>query len=101
MRQLAGQLKTAAKSLDSACHNIDGCVHGMTFDGPAGERFRGKMHGVDGAVRDAASQLRDVAGRLERSADEVDARQRAHDAAILQNQNELRIKNLERMDARV
>jgi len=100
MRQLAQQLRTAAKSLGDACHNIDG-AKGMTFEGPAGERFRGTMQGVDGAVRGAAEQLNAVAGRLERSADEVETRQRAHDAAVLQLQNEQRIKNLERMDARV
>jgi len=101
MRALAQQLRTASKALGDACTNIDGCVRGMTFEGPAGEQFRGRMHGVDGAVRDAGSQLNDVAGRLERSADKVEARQRAHDAAILQLQNEQRLKNLERMDARV
>jgi hypothetical protein len=56
----------------------------MTFIGPAGDRFRGRMQGADGDIRDAGTRLQDVARRLERSADDVDAAQRAHDRALAQ-----------------
>jgi outer membrane murein-binding lipoprotein Lpp len=82
MRALAGQLRFAAGMLGDACSNVDGCVSGMTFIGPAGDRFRARMQSADGDIRDAGARLQDVARRLDRSADEVDAAQRAHDRAL-------------------
>jgi len=88
MRAFAADLRSAANALGDACANIDGCVRGLEFIGPAGDRFRGRMHGVDGDIKGAVDRLHDIARRLEHSADEVDAAQRAHDEAVTQNELE-------------
>ena len=92
MRALAGQLRSAAGMLGDATANVDGCVRGMTFEGPAGERFRGRMQAVDGEIRGACTRLQEVARRLERSADEVDAAARAHDDALTRYLAEQRLE---------
>jgi F0F1-type ATP synthase membrane subunit b/b' len=82
MRRLAGDLRNAARSADDAQANVAAIVKGMTFVGPAGDRFRGRMHGIGAQLDSVASRLTSLAGTIDRAADEVEAAQRARAAAI-------------------
>jgi uncharacterized protein YukE len=82
MRRLAGELSSTATRLEESASDVHGVATNMIFRGPAGDRFRDAMHGSRGELTDQAGQLRDLAGRLNRSADEVEAAQRARARAL-------------------
>jgi hypothetical protein len=58
----------------------------------AGDRLRSRMRSVTGELDGVVSGLADVAGELERAADEVEASQRAHDAAVQENAREAQLQ---------
>ena len=82
MRQLAGELSTTADRLEESSSDVHGLVANMIFRGPAGERFRSAMHGSRTELGDQAAELRDLSARLNRSANEVEAAQRARQRAL-------------------
>ena len=75
MRALASTLRSTANRIGSADTSISGAVAGMTFEGPAGDRFRSRARGVGRATRSAATTLESVASTLDRSAAEVEQAQ--------------------------
>ena len=92
MRNLAQTLRGEARQAGSAQANIDGATGSMVFEGPAGDRLRSRMRSVTGELDGVVSGLADVAGELERAADEVEASQRAHDAAVQENAREAQLQ---------
>ncbi len=88
MRRLAGELRNAGRSATDAEANVDGAVRPMVFEGPAGDRFRNRMRSSTARLDTAATRLSELAGRIDRAADEVEAAQRARAAAIEAAQRE-------------
>jgi uncharacterized protein YukE len=82
MRALAGVLKDVAAQLAAATSEVEGAVKGMTFEGPAATAFRERTQSIDARLDATATQLQDLAGRLESAASEVDAERRAYYAAL-------------------
>jgi uncharacterized protein YukE len=92
MRSLAQLLRGEARQTSGAQANVDGATGSAIFEGPAGDRFRSRMRAVTGALDGVVAGLGDVAGQLERAADDVEASQRAHDAAVQENEREAQLQ---------
>jgi uncharacterized protein YukE len=92
MRDLAQSLKTQAGRVGGVVDEIGTTERGMTFEGPAGNRFRSRMKSAAANLDQVATGLTDTAGMLERAADEVDASQRAHDVAVEANAREAQLE---------
>lgn len=75
MRALAGSLRGFASGIEALQGSGDADVAAMTFEGPAGESFRARMHRVSKAAGQGAAQLRDLAATLESAASQVEAAQ--------------------------
>jgi uncharacterized protein YukE len=88
MRALAGVLKNVAAQLASATSEAEGAVKGMTFEGPAATEFRARTSSIDTRLEATATQLQDLAGRLESAAAEVDAQRAAYYAALRAQEEE-------------
>jgi uncharacterized protein YukE len=82
MRALAADLRVSAVHVDDVESNVDGSVKNMVFEGPAGEAFRARMHGVDRRLQEARAGLHDLAAFIERAAAEVEVAQQARRSAI-------------------
>jgi soluble cytochrome b562 len=82
MRALAAELRGTASRVGDVRSGVDGSVKSLIFDGPAGDAFRDGMQTLCGQVASVAAELQDMSGRLERAAAEVEAAQRARQAAI-------------------
>ncbi|HEY1367500.1 MAG TPA: hypothetical protein VGF23_10315 [Gaiellaceae bacterium] len=82
MRALAADLRGSAVHVGHVDSGVDGSVKTMVFEGPAGERFRDRMHGVDRRLEEAVARLHDLAGFIDRAAAEVEAAQEARRHAI-------------------
>src|SRR5919204_207255 len=88
MSALADLLKSVAAQLAAATSEAEGAVKGMTFEGPAATEFRERTQSIDGRLEATATQLQDLAGRLESAAAEVDAQRAAYYAAVRANEEE-------------
>jgi hypothetical protein len=75
MRALASTLRSTASQIAQVESGIGSVVAGMTFEGPAGNRFRGRARGIGRVARSAAGRLEDVAATLDRSATQVEQEQ--------------------------
>lgn len=75
MRSLAATLRSIGSQIAQVESGIDSAVAGMTFEGPAGNRFRGRARGMGRVAHSAAAKLEDVAATLERSATQVEQEQ--------------------------
>jgi uncharacterized protein YukE len=75
MRALAGSLRGFASGIEALQGEGDGDVAAMTFEGPAGESFRARMHRASKTASQGAAQLRDLAATLESAASQVEAAQ--------------------------
>jgi uncharacterized protein YukE len=82
MRALAADLRVSAAHVGHVESSVDGSVKSMVFEGPAGESFRSRMHGVDRRLEEARARLHDLAAFIERAAAEVEVAQQARHAAI-------------------
>jgi uncharacterized protein YukE len=89
MRALASTLRSAASQIGQVESGIGSAVAGMTFEGPAGTRFRSRAGGIGRVARSAAATLEDVAGTLERSAAQVEQQQADRLRKLQQMQDEL------------
>jgi len=99
MRALASTLRSTASQIGQVESSIGSAVAGMTFEGPAGTRFRGRARGVGRAARSAAGRLEDVAATLERSATQVEQDQADRLRKLEQMRQELERAKLERAKA--
>jgi uncharacterized protein YukE len=72
MRRLAGELRTDATNITSVAGRLSSEAAAMTFDGPAGNRFRSATQSETGDLSTYAERLTTVAGRLAAAADEVE-----------------------------
>ena len=88
MRALAGILRSQARDLGNALTAAVGDARRPTFEGPAGDRFRERIAGLQGSLGGAEDDLRSLAKRIDDAADQVDAAQRAHDQAVAENERE-------------
>jgi uncharacterized protein YukE len=75
MRALAGSLRGFASGIEVLQGEGDGDVAAMTFEGPAANAFRARMHRTSKAASQGAAQLRDLAATLESAASQVEAAQ--------------------------
>ena len=82
MEELAGTLDRIAAQLGSLGDHVNGLPGGMTFDGPAGERFRAKVHDDGARLTNVAARLKDDAGRLKSAAADVRRQIAAREAAL-------------------
>jgi hypothetical protein len=82
MQELADALKSAASSLGSIAGDVSGLPGGMVFEGPAGDRFRGRMQTDGSSLTDAAHRLSDDATRLAGAIADVERQLAARAAAI-------------------
>src|SRR4051794_1128834 len=82
MRDLAQSLKNQAGRLGGVQNDVLGARRAMTFEGPAGDRFGHRMRTVASNLGNVVNGLTETAGMIARAADDVEASQRAHDAAV-------------------
>lgn len=82
MRELAGMCKSVAGQLASVGDEVTGLPKGMTFEGSAADRFKGKMASVGSSASNGAHELQGYVGRLESAAAEVERQLAAREAAI-------------------
>lgn len=75
MRALASALRRSAEQISQVDSDISAAVSSMTFEGPAGDRFRAATTTTGGRATSAAARLQSLAGTLERSAAEVEQAQ--------------------------
>ena len=75
MRALASTLRSTASRIASVDSSISGAVSAMTFEGPAGNRFRDRARGIGRVASNAATTLEGVAAALDRSAAQVEQAQ--------------------------
>jgi uncharacterized protein YukE len=75
MRALASSLRSAADRISQIDADIAGAVGAMTFQGPAGDRFRTRSEGSGRVATRCAERLQGLAATLERSATEVEQAQ--------------------------
>jgi uncharacterized protein YukE len=72
MRRLAGELKTDATNITSVAGRLSSESAAMTFDGPAGNRFRSRTQTETSDLTDYAERLTTVAAKLTTAAAEVE-----------------------------
>ena len=77
MRQLASELKQDARKLTDVAGRLTSSAGAMTFDGPAGDRFRRLADSSTGDLTGHAEQLTALAGKLMKAAEEVERLQQA------------------------
>ncbi len=82
MEELAGVLDRVAAQLGSLADHVDGLPGGMVFDGPAGDRFRAKVHTDGSRMTTVGGRLKDDAGRLKSAAADVRRQIAAREAAL-------------------
>ncbi len=75
MRALAGSLRRTAEQISGVDADVGSTVSSMTFEGPAGNRFRAAASTSGRAATAVADSLQSLAGLLERSAAEVEQAQ--------------------------
>ena len=75
MRALASTLRSTATRIANVDSSISGAVSAMTFEGPAGNRFRDRARGIGRVASNAATTLEGVAAALDRSAAQVEQAQ--------------------------
>jgi hypothetical protein len=90
MRALATTLRSTASRIGAAESSMAGAVSSMTFEGPAGNRFRDKARGIGRVARSAATTLEGLAATLDRSAAEVEQAQADRLRRLEQMERELR-----------
>ena len=73
MRALAQTLTRIGNEVGTGASVAKARVANTTFVGPAGDRFRERIHERVGSANDIAGTLLDLAGTLLRAADEVEA----------------------------
>jgi uncharacterized protein YukE len=73
MRALAGYLRRTAGQLGGFGADIAGVVKGMTFEGPAAERFSSRMQSFGSRCESAAHELQALASRVDAAAERVEA----------------------------
>jgi uncharacterized protein YukE len=72
MRRLAGELRTDATNITSVAGRLSSEAASMTFDGPAGNRFRATAQSETGDLTNYAERLTTVAAKLTAAAAEVE-----------------------------
>jgi uncharacterized protein YukE len=75
MRALASSLRRSAEQISQVDADVSAAVSSMTFEGPAGDRFRSAATSTGSRATSAAERLQSLAGTLERSATEVEQAQ--------------------------
>ena len=75
MRALAGSLRRTADQISQVDADVGSTVSAMTFEGPAGDRFRAAASRSGRAATGAADNLQGLGDLLERSAAEVEQAQ--------------------------
>ncbi len=75
MRALASTLRSTATRIANVDSSISSAVSAMTFEGPAGNRFRDRARGIGRVASNAATTFEGVAAALERSATGVEQAQ--------------------------
>jgi uncharacterized protein YukE len=75
MRALAGSLRQSAERIAQVDADVTGTVSSMTFEGPAGDRFRAGASRSGRTATSAAGRLQGLAATLDRSAAEVEQAQ--------------------------
>jgi uncharacterized protein YukE len=82
MRELAGVCKGAAGQLGSIGNEVTGLPKGMTFEGSAADRFKGKMASIGSRASSSAHELQGFIGRLESAAADVERQIAEREKAI-------------------
>lgn len=100
MRALAGSLRRSAEQISQVDADIGSAVSSMTFEGPAGNRFRAAATASGRAVTAAADSLQSLADLLERSAAEVEQAQADRLRRIEEMRRELEASRAERAATR-
>jgi hypothetical protein len=77
LRELARQLRGRSTDLGSLEHDLLGTARGLTFEGPAGDDFRGRVDGLGSALAAGANELTGLAARVDAAADTIEAEQKA------------------------
>jgi uncharacterized protein YukE len=95
MRGLAGEIRRAAGRIGLLDDQVSGAVRAMVFEGKAARELEQRTDALHSGLQGAATGLQDLAGRVERKADEVEAAQIARERAIQQLLAEQRAANLE------
>jgi len=75
MRAAARVVSHQAHELEQRAAHLQGRVHGVLFEGPAGSAFRGRMAGALRDLRAEAQTLHQVAALLNREAGLLERRQ--------------------------
>lgn len=82
MRAAAARLRTSAESVQAMTSRVDSQMAGLAFTGPAADRVRSE-------AADRSARARDVVGRLESLALELDRAAEQVEALILDEQRRL------------
>src|SRR5215218_1300856 len=76
MRRLADELKEDVGKITAVAGHLSSSAGSMTFDGPAGDRFRHRTQTATNHLASYAERLTAVASKLKDAADEVERQQR-------------------------
>jgi hypothetical protein len=82
MRGYAADLMAESGRLDDVRANVDVAARTPVFKGPAGDRFRSDTGDCCNRLGGHGDDVRQLAGRIRAAADEVEASQRARQAAL-------------------
>ena len=77
LRYAAGQLRHRAEVFMDVAAQVDGAVPAMVYVGPAGDAYRGSVGSTSASLRGTCDRISDLADRLLREADRVEAQRRA------------------------
>jgi uncharacterized protein YukE len=100
MRSLASSLRRWSDRISQVDSDVTGAVSAMTFEGPAGDRFRAAASRSGSRATAVAERLQSVAGTLERSAAEVEQAQADRLRRLEEMARELEAARAQRMASR-
>ena len=73
LRNAAAQLRHRAEVFQEVAGQVDSAANTMVYVGPAGDQFRADIGATSGRLRGTCDRIVDLAGRLLREADRVEA----------------------------
>ena len=73
LRHAAAQLRHRAEVFMGVTAQVDSATSTMVYVGPAGNQYRANMSATSGQLRATCDRIVDLAGRLVREADRVEA----------------------------
>jgi hypothetical protein len=77
LRHAASQLRHRAEVFMDVAAQVDGAVPTMVYVGPAGDHYRGSIGSTSASLRGTCDRILDLADRLVREADRIEAERRS------------------------